>query len=267
MSRFDNLEFDEQESRPEAPQGASLRPGRPGRPATGTPVRDGAYFCAEGDAAYRVDELEAALRSYSRALEQDSTLFDGWLGQLRVLLETGEYSEADLWAGKALELFPEHPELLAAKAVASVRMGKRVLAQAQSDNALTRKGVTGFVWLARAEVLLDADKPMYEHCLAKALETNPERGWMHWDVSRVLRRYGRAAKALNYARIAAQALPAEPGVWLELSRCLLALEMPESKRALEQTLHLKSDCAAARRLLRDYREPGLLRRLQFWRKR
>ena len=40
-------------------------------------------------------------------------------------IELGEYREAGVWADKALELSPEHPELLALKALACVRDAKR----------------------------------------------------------------------------------------------------------------------------------------------
>jgi len=277
MSRFDNLEFDDREdpapqkARPQGSSGPVVPPSEPAQfsGSTGTPIRDATYFSTEGDVAFHVDQLEAALRNYSRALEQDNTLFEGWLGQVRVLLETAEYNEADLWAGKALEMFPEQPELLAVKAIASIRMGKSSMALAQSDNALARKGVTSFVWLARAEILMATRKPMAEHCLAKAVELSVEgtsRGWTNWEVARLLRRYRRSAQALVYAHSAVQLLPGEAGVWLELARGQLALKMPEAKQSLEQALHIDRNCAAAQRLLKDYREPGLLRRLLFWRK-
>jgi Flp pilus assembly protein TadD len=44
-----------------------------------------------------------------------------WTGQVRMLIELKEFHEAKLWADKALEKFPNEPELLAAKAVALAR--------------------------------------------------------------------------------------------------------------------------------------------------
>lgn len=259
MGRFDNLEFDDDEGAKSAESAKEPIPA-----ATGTPIRDAAFFLAAAVADFRLDNLEAALRGYSRALEQDSTLYEGWFGQVRVLLATGEYKEADLWADKALELFPDQPELLAVKAIASVRIGKRALALAQSDNALTRKGVTPFVWLARAEILLAARRPMANHYLAKAFEISPEgaaKAWTHWEAARLLRRYDRRGEALKHAREAANLLPAEAAAWLELARCQINLSQPAARQSFEQAAALGPDSPVIQKMLREYREPGFFRRL------
>ena len=56
------------------------------------------------------------LRFYSRALEEDKTLIVGWVGQVQMLVQLGELKEAETWARKALELYPNNPELLAGRA-------------------------------------------------------------------------------------------------------------------------------------------------------
>ncbi|MGD2175485.1 MAG: hypothetical protein PVJ27_08785, partial [Candidatus Brocadiaceae bacterium] len=173
-NRFDSLEFEERRHRREN------RPDEGARSETGTPARDAAYFRAAGDAEFRLGLYESALRAYSRALEQDGTVFVCWLGQVRSLLALGEYEEADLWADKALELFPEHPDLLSAKALAAVRRGLVPRAMAYSDNALSREGVSPFVWLCRGEVLTVRGSSMAEHCFEQAAvvsEDTVERAW------------------------------------------------------------------------------------------
>lgn len=260
MSRFDHLEFDDRDSEvPKKPQGAEM---------SGSPIRDAAYFCAQGDIEFHLDNMEPALRNYSRALEQDNTLYEGWFGQVRVLLEKGEYKEADLWAGKALDLFPKQPELLAVKAVAATRMGRKIMALANSDQALAQTGATPYVWLARADILLALGRPMAENCLAKALEVSSgaTRGWTHWEESRLLRRHGRIGQGYKQAQEAKRLLPDEAGVWLELAIGQIALALPEARESLKQAMLLNSDCRAAQRLLKSYREPGFFQRLFHFRR-
>lgn len=261
MGRFDQLEFDDGEPRKKVDK--QEKEEHPFLGSTGTPIRDSRYFCREADVQFRLGNLEPALREYSRALEQDSAMFEGWLGQVRVLLETGEYKEADLWANKALELFPEQADLLAVKAIALLRMGNKPAALGMSDRALASKGTTSFVWLARAEVLFASRKPMGDHCLAKAVELD-KTGWANWEVSRLLRRYKKTSKAVPFAQEATRLLPAEAGAWLELAHCQLALKNRDAKHSLEQAVELSRDCIVARRLLDRYRTPGLLGLLMFW---
>jgi tetratricopeptide (TPR) repeat protein len=71
-----------------------------------------------------------------------------------MLIELGEFREAKLWADKALERFPNEPELLAAKAVALGRSGDLQGALAFSDASIEERGDTPYVWLARGDVML-----------------------------------------------------------------------------------------------------------------
>ena len=86
-----------------------------------------------------------------------------------MLIELGEYKEATVWVDKALEMFPEHPELLAAKAVACARDGRMEKAIAYSDNSISKDNVTSIVWLARAEVLFNRKSSIAQNCISKAV--------------------------------------------------------------------------------------------------
>lgn len=257
MSRFSNLEFDET-----PPGGARVvEPAQWQAQLTGTPTRDGGYFRDAADTEFRIENYESALRAYARALEQDRTLYEAWLGQVRTLLETGEFKEAELWANKALELFPEQPELLATKAIAIARTGRLKSALTASDRAVAQRGATAFVWLARAEVLMATGRPMADHCLDKALllcADSAARGWMQWEIARLRRKYSQFGQALKHIRSAMEILPDEPAVWLELARCQIALCIPAARESLRQAVQLAPECSVARRLLGTYRKPGLL---------
>ena len=104
MSRFTHLEFDgESEDQSWGQKGV---------------VKDEAYYSAEARTAFENGNFESGLRLYSKVLEFNPNNVAAWGGQVRMLIELGEFREARLWADKALERFPHEPELLAAKAVA-----------------------------------------------------------------------------------------------------------------------------------------------------
>src|SRR5262249_28396989 len=129
--------------------------------------------------------FETALRLYSKVLEFNPENAAAWTGQVRMLIEMGEFHEARLWADKALDRFPHEPELLAAKAVALGRHGDLQGALAFSDAAMEEHGDTPYVWLARADVLLARKEARADFCLEKALQLSP-RGWfVTWLAARI----------------------------------------------------------------------------------
>ena len=258
MTRFDHLEFEDPSSRTAAKSSGF-------RSTTGTPMRDAEYYLEEAEQAYRLGDYESALRFYSKALEDDHTCFPGWFGQVRMLLELGEYKEAGIWADRALEMFPEQPDLLSAKGVAALRMGFVDSAMAYSDNALSKRDASPYCWLARTEILLSRRSKMADHCVAQVVNTassGKARARMGFELSRVLRRYGRLSQALVYASASAQALPGDAAVWLELGRCQRLLGMNEAGTSFEQALHLNPNLDRAREELLSFNHRGLTGRLR-----
>ena len=69
-------------------------------------VKDEAYYLAEARAAFENGDFELALRAFCKVLEFNPQNAAAWTGQVRMLIELGEYREAKLWADKALERFP-----------------------------------------------------------------------------------------------------------------------------------------------------------------
>ena len=251
MSRFAHLEFDERGR----PKGAAR--------AKGAPLRDAPYFQARANEAYLAGDFEVALRNYSRALEQDAAFFEGWFGQVRMLIEMGEYEEALVWADKALEIFPEHPDLLAAKSVASSRSGGLDKAIAYSDNAISRKGATSYVWIARAEALLARNRRTAEHCLRNAVALAGNAApLIQMECGRTLLRAGSYLTALDYLRSAATTLPKSALAWLALGRCQAALGLPEAEVTLSECLSLRPSWCAAKQALRDAGNRGIFSRIR-----
>src|ERR1041384_7041335 len=141
MSRFVNLEFGDESER----RSQSTPPAR---------TTDEAFHLDAANAAFANAEFESALRSYSKVLEFNPNNAAAWTGQVRMLIELGEFKEAKLWADKALEHFPHEPELLATTAAAPARRGDVRAPLLFPDASSEERGDTPYLWLARGDVLL-----------------------------------------------------------------------------------------------------------------
>jgi tetratricopeptide (TPR) repeat protein len=250
MRRFSRLEFGDRSDE------------RPGKQGAGEEIRDDEYFHKQALRYWLAGDFELALRNYSRALEQNSTFYPGWLGQVTMLIELGEYKEAAVWVDKALEMFPEHPELLATKAVACARDGKMEKAIAYSDNSIAKDNVTSGVWLARAEVLLNRKSNIAQNCISKAVGIAGEEGpVVRLQAGRLLNQKGDYAAALQYLRTVSDELPKSALAWYELGCCQAGLGRPEAKVSFEQALNLHPNWRPAEESLRKVETKGFFARL------
>jgi len=250
MSRFRQLEFDESF---EEPKGKDEQ--------RGTPVRDEKYFHDLAVQFWLGGDYELALRNYSRSLEVRATFLEGWSGQVRMLIELGEYAEARKWADKAMDLFPEHPDLLAAKAVAAARDAMWQDAMACSDAAIGKPNAGARVWMSRAEVLSLRNRAVAETCITNALSmAGALKPFIHLESGRLLMRTGNYYAAIEHLNLAVRLLPRSALAWLELGKCQMALGRDEANVTLEQCLRLRPDWDEARIMIG--RPQGWLRRLR-----
>jgi len=249
MDRFSRLEF-----------GDETTPS--GRKPRGEPARDADYYHKEAVKYWLAADYELALRNYSRALEQNSTMFEAWAGQVLMLIELGEYPEARIWADKALGFFPEHPELLALKALACARDAKMDQAVAYSDNAVGKDHLTPRVWLVRAEVFRERKGPIAEGCINKAIACAGQLlPIVKLEAGRVLARKRNYVLAIQYLKEAVQDLPQSPLAWYELGCCQARLGLPEAVHSLEQSRHLRPDWDLPKQRLRKVGKRGFFRGL------
>lgn len=254
MSRFHNLEFENNADR-QSPQQLSS-------------VKDGAYFLTEARTSFEKAEFEQALRLYSKVLEYDPQSSEAWAGQARMLVELGEYQEAALWADKALERMPNDPELLAVKAVALGRAGRLQEALAFSDAAILERGDTPYVWLARGDVMLARRESRADYCFEKALALAPADWFVAWLAARIRYFHEQFAAAL---RLLQRALELNAGhflLWLELGHCQQALGLVgAAKTSFSQAKQLNPRCQQAALALGRASEAGILPRLRgCWRR-
>lgn len=248
MDRFSQLEFEDEQPRQRARQGQ--------------PVRDAHYFLHEANRYWLGGDFEVALRNYCRCLEHNSSVFNGWSGQVRMLLEMDETKEADLWADKAMDLFPEHPELLGLKAVAQKRQGKLRKAIDFCDNAITKSDATARVWLARAEVFLERKSAVVDGCISKAIAlAHEDKNIIKFEAGRLLRRKKSFPQAITFLEEALGQFPKAALVWYELGCCQQHLGISRASNSLNEALRLNPHWTLPKQALSQGGRRGLLGKL------
>ncbi len=252
MSRFGNLEFgDEHEGQSHA--------------GSHSPVKGEAHYLVEAGTAFEHGRFESALRLYSKVLEFNPQNAAAWTGQVRMLIELGELREAKLWADKALEKFPQEPELLAAKAVALGRGGDLQGALAFSDASIEERGDTPYIWLARGDVLLARKETRADYCFEKALTLAHKDWFVTWLAARIRFYYEQFALALKLAQQAVELNAAHFLLWLELGRCQHALGLVALARgSYAQADQLDPHNADVSKAIRELADVGPWQRLCGW---
>jgi tetratricopeptide (TPR) repeat protein len=251
MSRFVNLELGG-ESEDQSPQKKAL-------------VKDEAYYCAEARTAFENGDFELALRLYSKVLEFNPNTAGAWTGQVRMLIELGQYQDANQWADKALERFAHEPELLAAKAVALARNGDLQGALAFSDSAIEERGDTPYVWLSRGDVLLARKEVRADYCFEKALLLAPRDWFVTWLGARIRYFYKQFVLAVKLLQQAVELNTTHFLLWLELGRCQQALGLAgPARHSFEQARQLNPNCLEAGRELARLSGLGAGSRLRGW---
>lgn len=252
MSRFSNLEMGgESEGRAQS--------------QTKALVKDGVYYFTAAREAFENGEFRIALRHYSKVLEFDPQHAAAWTGQVRMLIELGEFPEANLWADKALEHFPTEPELLAAKAVALGRTGDLEGALVFSDAAMAGLGDSPYLWLARGDVLLARAETRADYCFEKVLTLAPRDWFLAWLAGRIQFFHRQMALALKHFQQAVELNAGHFLLWLELGQCQQALGLVGSaKNSLAQARQLNPQCQEAQLALVRLADTGIFSRLRGW---
>ncbi len=216
--RFSSLEIDEYKSPREGmASGGAESPGE-GRKHFVEQIRDADYYMKQTGPLALAGEHEKALRAYAAALGENPLLLDAWVGQVRMLLELGEYPEAVLWADKAMERFPDNPQLLASKSIALYRTGHHRQARGMNDVALQKKGEFEIVWLSRGELMLGDVGAASTECFAHAQRLSTNRATTMMHIGGLYLRNGHHGQALSTLREASREMPQASWVWYQLGR-------------------------------------------------
>jgi tetratricopeptide (TPR) repeat protein len=246
MSRFGNLEF-----------GSGHEMASAAKPL----LKDESYFLQQAQTAFENGRFEEALRSYAKVLEFNARSATAWSGQVRSLIELGEFSEARVWVDKALASFPDDAELLAAKAVALARTGDLQGALSYSDAAVEARTSTPYIWLSRADVLLARKEKRAEYCFEKAFAIANRNAVVLWLGARVLAFYEHFAKALKLALEALNLDGCRAVFWLEVGHCQMQLGLiTQAQNSFEQARELDPE-SPAQRFINETAAKGLLDKL------
>lgn len=231
----------------------------------GVPVRTPQDVLRAADAAWRLECFETALQFYTRALRDDRTLIPAWVGQVQMLVELSEHPEARLWADKALELFKNNGELLAARALAAHRAGDHPAALIASDDSLKAPGTSALRWRVRAEIMLRSAADRARDCFEKSL-VEPGTDWFDRVlIARVYCASRLPAAGLAYAQQALDLEPGHPITWIVLGRCQAHLGMADkAKLSFQRAAQLPSGRDPAFAALRAHADTGAHTRLSHW---
>lgn len=258
MRRFDHLEFEESQE----PEHSRLENLQQAREAD----HDQHYWIKAAVDERRNGLHESALRNYSRALELDKSLVAGWAGQVQMLIALGEYPEAELWSRKALELFKDNPDLLAARSQALCRSGDLKNAQASCDAAIRQQGMFSYPWVVRGEMMLARKEDIDNYCFDKATQIDGD--WLVLlEIGEIYLHYGRATKALQRTRTAVERAPDHAFCWYRQGTCELALGLTTAaEKSFLHCLELAPKHEAARESLKELEKtrPMVRRFLRRW---
>jgi tetratricopeptide (TPR) repeat protein len=221
--RFSRLEVQQPQQQPEARQQTPAN-------ELGVAIRSAADDLHHAEQAVRTGRFEPALQLYTRALRDDRGIVAAWVGQVQMLVELGDHREARLWSDKALELFRNNGDLMAAKSRACLRIGDQDAAQAVSDASLQAPGSSTLRWQARGELMLALRSPRARDCFEKSL-AEPGADWFdRVTIARVHLHYRQPAPAAASARQAVEMHPQSSYAWLIDGHCQLALGFRDQAR-------------------------------------
>lgn len=184
------------------------------------PDYDVHYYLGQGDRCFYGGNYQKALRMYSRAVQEEHSAIEPWVGQIRCLLEMKQAREAMVWVRRALELFPEEPRLISLQGMAYAASGMVERGLQCSDYALARPGQSGadpLVWIVRGAILLQGESRNADPCFAKAMETRPRDDWRTpLSLGLVMIAQKKWTAAADFLDVAAQLQPKNDFLWERL---------------------------------------------------
>jgi tetratricopeptide (TPR) repeat protein len=266
MGRFSKLETDKDKERQRAEAAAA----RSSQKADGSSRQadaesaeafDFGYYVEQADEQYYTGNYEKALRLYSRALQVDNAKVYPWIGQVLALLGMDQVKEADLWAARAMELFPDDASLLSMRALVHARKGMLNRAIGASDYAMSR-GSSPYAWAARGEILLLARNRNAAFCFDKALEqAGPENWKVPMYIGLVYYRKRQYSSALSYFKRAVAHEVDNYYLWFHLGRCYDHLSFDnQAIEAFNRVVELRPDFRPGEQALRRAQSANFITR-------
>ncbi len=215
--------------------------------------RESSYHLSEGERRYYEGFYEQALRSYARALQYDRGLVPAWAGQVKCLLQMEEWEEAETWVNNALTYHPQAADLLALKSIVLVEKGEKDKALAYSDASFNYKSETGFVWLARAYVLLSLNREKTAQTCMEQVVTKDCQDWrVLMEAGRLYLRAGRSSLAVRFLHQAVTICTDNAYLWFLLASAYQKLHLRSRVRfCCEQALRLRPSFPEAQEMFNN----------------
>jgi len=213
---------------------------------------DAPYYIEQADKAYFTGNFRQALKMYSRAIQLESSRHYPWLGQIYCLIEMDQLKEADLWTGRALEMFPEDSALLSLRAMMYANRGMYKRAINTSDYAISRKGASDHTYIARGYCLLVAGNKNASFCFMKAMELAGEANWnTPMRIGLIYFKKKQYSRALDYLLKACERNVVNHYLWYHLGLCYMKLGFGlKAREALDRSIEQKQDFIKAREALK-----------------
>jgi tetratricopeptide (TPR) repeat protein len=220
------------------------------------------------DGFLREGYYETALQWYSRALRFAQELEPAWAGQVRCLIGLEEYPEADIWAQRGLERFPNSPDLLAARAMVLLHTSGLSRAMEYSDASLEVRGqeIGPYPWIVRGDILLNGggSRPSVERCFSKALELAGRDWYTHFLIGLALYRRGFFEEARQRLLAGTSLERNSSSLWCTLGDCHERLgEEGAAVMAYHRAIEANPRCKYAKERLAKLERMGLLARLMY----
>jgi len=220
------------------------------------------YYYGRGREQFVKGYFEDALRLFSRTLEEDNKFIEAWAYQAWSLIYLDELPEALVWTNRALERFPDSPELLSLKGLLLAMQGELEEGMAFSDGAISQeKSVSESVWLARGEILLRGGGGNERHCFLRAIDVKPKNAVVLVRIAQSYLVCGYSEKALPYLNKAIN-LPFEGHwLWLVLARCHERMgDVEKSLQYYRSVIRTTPDLEEARLAFKRLQPRGLIDR-------
>jgi len=191
------------------------------------------HYTARGDEQYFYGFYESALKHYARALQENQNQVDAWVGQIRVLVDTGRFEDALFWADKGLAQFSGSEKMELTKALALAYGGK--LGQAKKlINKPVKKNDSLILWLFRGEIMIKLKIGFFQRlikpykgitkigaffCFIKALESNPRDGFINQRIGITYLKAHDISRAYGHLKTSLITAPQNPLTLYCLAEC------------------------------------------------
>ncbi len=173
------------------------------------------------------------LDSYARVLHLDCEQITAWSGQIRILVDVGQYDAAIYWAEKGLDRFPDSTLLRCTRAFA-LAYGSKIEEAKRTINVPLEEYDPSLAWLFRGEVFLKIKINLIQKlftpykgigrmgaffCFFKALSPAQHDAFLNQRIGLAYMIAGDAERAYEHLSCSLNAVPNNPLTLYGLAEC------------------------------------------------